>query len=663
MRSALRDTVDRWRYPRLRRTGVAGFAPRAGIPRAGFETTCVDVGTWAQKSGSHTEAANAEAEDIQRWYPELLLGAEAIAAGRLRFLNLDSCDLGQPMGWNRDHECGRSAPLVFSAAVDYRDFARVGDAKLVWEPNRHHQLVVLGRAFRASGNLRYAVAALEQLESWLTECPFGLGMNWRSPLELAVRVVNWVWALDLIRPSGLLDGPRWTRLLHAVYLHLWEVTRKYSQGSSANNHRIGEAAGVFIAASYFPDLPGAPGWVAHAREILESEIVAQTYGDGGSREQALGYQVFVMQFFLLAGLAARRTGNDFSATYWKRLEKTFTFAAALLEGGDAPPMFGDGDDGYVLNLGGRAGDLRAWLPVAAVLFARADLKAVAGVYSECAQWLLGADGRACFGRLTLPTAERRVVSRSLPESGYYLLQYGRAGERDRISVLFDCGALGLGPLAAHGHADALSFTLRVFGVDVLVDPGTYDYFAYPEWRHYFRSTRAHNTVEIDGTDQSVMAGPFMWGSRAQATCVSWDPDECGGCVVGEHDGYARLPDPVVHRRTLELDGARRELTLEDEIRAAGHHELAIYFHFAEHCAVRLTAPRQVAIDVGAGNATLVLDPHLNLEILCGCVEPKGGWVSRGYHRKVPATTIVGRCASDGPVTLTCRVEMGTSNVD
>lgn len=55
-------------------------------------------------------------------------------------------------------------------------------------------------------------------------------------------------------------------------------------------------------------------------------------------------------------------------------------------------------------------------------------------------------------------------------------------------MVFDCGLLGMEPLAGHGHADALSFALRAFGSDVLVDPGTYDYFSYPTWREYFRST-------------------------------------------------------------------------------------------------------------------------------------------------------------------------------
>ena len=652
MHSALRDVLDRYRFRRLRRTAVQRSV-LSGDWRPAFAVTDIPVGAWSVPQGnSSSESAG------QNWVRPLLRQADEIAEGRLSFFDLESCDLGRPIGWNHDHSRNRSIPLRFAAAVDYRDYDAVGDAKLAWEPNRHHQFVVLGRAYRATGDERYAVAVCAQLTSWLEQCPFGLGMHWRSPLELAVRLINWVWALDLIRPSGCLDATLRARLLRSVSLHLWEITRKYSRGSSANNHRIGEAAGVFIAARYFQGLKDAERWTAEAREILCTEILAQTYPDGGSREQALGYQSFVLQFLLLSGLVGRQTRQDFPPAYWERLTRMFEFVAALLEGGDAPPMFGDCDDGYVLDLGQSEGAWRAWLSVAAVLCGRGDFRALAGAYSECATWLLGPAGRAQYDVLCVPAAEQPLASRAFPESGYYLLQHGRAGDAARISVLFDCGELGFGPLAAHGHADALSVALRAFDRDVLVDPGTYDYFTYPLWRDYFRSTRAHNTVEIDGVDQSVAEGPFMWGARARATCLSWRPSAAGGHVAGQHDGYTRLTSPVVHRRRLELDGPARTLTIQDELRARGPHEVAVYFHLAESWRVSRSEPQRVVLDSSVGQVEIALDPRLTLELRQGSERPPGGWVSRGYHRKVPAVTLVGRCAIEGDTSLICRVAMG-----
>jgi hypothetical protein len=164
-----------------------------------------------------------------------------------------------------------------------------GDAKVVWEPNRHHHLVVLGRAYRAFGDPRYAAAALRQIASWIDDNPFGYGMNWRSPLELGIRVINWVWALDLAR--DMVDRPRGIdeRVRETVWRHLREIAGKYSRGSSANNHLIGEAAGVFIGAAYFPDFPEASAWKEESREILSREILRQTYPTAapGSRRSGI----------------------------------------------------------------------------------------------------------------------------------------------------------------------------------------------------------------------------------------------------------------------------------------------------------------------------------------------------------------------------------------
>ncbi|MCH7872999.1 MAG: alginate lyase family protein, partial [Planctomycetes bacterium] len=571
-RTALRTPLDRFLLPRRQRPHMASSLVRADAKFEGaFRVSDMPVGAWSAAEPGSVEAG---------WRDRLTVRADAIAAHRLSYFDLEDHHHGDPIDWNRDHKAGIAAPMEFSPSIDYRDIQVTGDCKFVWEPNRHQHLVVLGRAYRATGNSRYAEAVAEQLESWLDQCPYGVGMNWRSPLELGVRLINWVWALELIRESGVIAGTLRTRLLESAALHVWEIARNYSRGSSANNHLIGEAAGVWVAAGYFDGLADAARYRKEAGAILQDEIFKQTFEDGGGREQAFGYQVFVIQFFLIAGLVARKRGEDFPKSYWDRLELMLEFVAAMLEGGARLPMVGDADDGYVLDLDNDPVDPRGWLCIGAEVFGREDWADIAGTGDEAVTWLCDT---ASGGNQRPAQAGVRLESRAFPQSGYYLLQSGRRHERDRISIVFDCGSLGYGPLAAHGHADALSFTLRAFGEDVLVDPGTYDYFSYPEWRAYFRSTRAHNTIVIDDLDQSEVSGLFLWERKARARCIEWAPSEGGGRIVAEHDGYTRLSDPVVHRRTLELDGPAGLITIRDEIVAHEEHDTAIYFHLAETC--------------------------------------------------------------------------------
>ena len=293
--SVARDISDRCLFPLRRRlrplsrvldNGRAGIVP-------GFRVTDVELGEWARDQAGQSE---------REWLKALLAEASQVAAHRLSFFDLRDQYLGDPIDWNRDHKSGKAAPMRYARSIDYRDFGIAGDCKFVWEPNRHQHLVVLGRAYLASGDIRYAMSIVEQMDSWLRQCPYGIGLNWRSPLELGIRLINWVWALDLIRESGVLDDDFRHRLLNSVYMHLWEISRQYSRYSSAGNHLIGEAAGVFIATSYLPYLRNARRWNALSQEILSEEITRQTYPDGGGREQALGYHFFILKFLLLAGI-------------------------------------------------------------------------------------------------------------------------------------------------------------------------------------------------------------------------------------------------------------------------------------------------------------------------------------------------------------------------
>jgi hypothetical protein len=129
-------------------------------------------------------------------------------------------------------------------------------------------------------------------------------------------------------------------------------------------------------------------------------------------------------------------------------------------------------------------------------------------------------------------------------------------------------------------------------------------------------------------------------------------------VCGEHDGYTRLDDPVVHRRTVELDGARRQVEIVDELVATGQHRIELRFHLGEQCQVKRLGPNLFEIAAGRGVVKLETDTRLEVRMDCGNREPIAGWVSRGYHRKVPAVTLTGQCEHTGGIHLHSRLTMG-----
>lgn len=632
----VRDSVDRLLASK-RRAPV----PAASVWRGG------PVDAWRGEIAGTLRAAGElpAVKGAEDWRARAIAAADALCAHRIRLFHLEDHPLGDPIRWNFDYLRNVPTPTKLAGEIDYRDVRETGDCKFVWEPSRHQHWVVLGRAYRLTGDVRYAREVLAQLDSWAEQCPFGYGMQWRSPLELGIRLISWVWALELIRPSGLIDAAHADRIVGLAYRHLWDTARKYSKFSSANNHRVGEAAGVYIGASYFAGLRDADRWRDEARRILIDEIFLQTHDDGFTREQASGYHCFSLEFFLLSALVGRRSGQEYPAGYWQRLGRMFEALAVMTEGGSLP-MIGDADDGYVLDAGGRL-ETDALLAVGAALFGRPDWKRSEQT-PESVYWILGEEG--CRSCETLATAGARanLTSKVLPSSGYYLLQSGERGGSDAVSVVVDCGEIGFGPIAAHGHADALSFGLRIGGQDVLVDPGTYDYFTYRAYRDYFRSTRAHNTIVVDGVDQSESLGLFLWGERATATCRSFEVGPQRTRFVGEHDGYRRLADGVMHRRTIELDGAGGELIVEDQLTGGpARHQAGLKLHFAEGCTVEPAGGGAYRILCGAVEVRLELSSGWSVSTVRGEEDPIAGWVSRGYHRKQASVTLTGVCEWQG----------------
>lgn len=588
--------------------------------------------------------------------------AEQILAGRYRIFHLTRCELGNPPQWNRDPLTGLTAPLRYARSLDYRDQRRVGNIKYLWEPNRHLHLPTLAQASALSGDPRFARAIRHHIESWIEQCPVGRGPNWASPLELAIRVINWSVAWQLLggEQASVLtgsDGRKFRdRWLGSVHRHVEAITANLSRFSSANNHLIGEAAGVWIASVTWPFWPQVREWGRQCRTVLEREIDAQNAPDGGNREQAVAYQQFVLDLLVLAGLAARAIGDDFSPPYWQRIEKMIEFLAALMDVAGNVPMIGDADDGLVVRLAPAEtwSPCRSLIATGALLFDRPDLAVKAGALDARTRWL-ERDADARFAELLARGPGRFEPRRCFAESGYYLL--GRDLETpEEIRLLIDAGPLGYLSLAAHGHADALSVVLSAGGREILVDPGTYAYHSDPAWRRYFRSTVAHNCAVVDEQDQSLQTGSFMWSRHASARCLAFEIAGARQRFAGEHDGYHRLRDPVRHLREVVFDQRLGTFEIADTFQCKGDHRIRRQWHFAEDLELEDLADG-VSILSGHFRITVVpLEPAAGRQLIRGGDATQGGWISRGFGCKEPCATLSWVTPISGTTTLRTRIE-------
>jgi hypothetical protein len=625
----------------------------------------------SQKFTSHElPPRDADARDLRFLPPfiaiapeHLTVAAERVLAGRYSFFDLDDCALGDPLQWNRDPLTQRVAGAKRASAIDYRDERVVGNIKYLWEPNRHLHLPLLAQAHALTGDPRYALAIQAQIDSWIEQCPEGFGPNWISPLELGIRLINWsiTWQLlgglrakPFVTPEGAAFRERW---LESIYKQARMVAGNLSRFSSANNHLIGEAAGVYVAASTWPFWPQLTEWGERCRKVLEEECHRQNAPDGGNREQAFAYQTFVLDFLLIAGLAARARGENFSPVYWRRLEVMVDFLAAMTDVAGRLPMIGDADDGHVVKLAPEPGfsPHLSQIATGAVLFNRPDLAAKAGALDGKTATLLGVEAVRRLAQLKQRGRNRPRPRLQFAESGYYLL--GTAFDTpDEVRLLVDSGSLGYLSIAAHGHADALSIVLGIGDREILIDPGTYAYHTDPAWRRYFRSTQAHNTVGIDGEDQSIQAGNFMWTNHAHARCIEFEAGSDLQRFVGEQYGYQRLQDPVVHRREIVFDARRQFIEVIDMLRCDGEHRARRAWHFAEDCQVERIG--QNGLHVTSGLTQVLFEPGEALDSVQlhrGGSPEQGGWISRRFGCKQPSTSAYWNSRISGVTVLRTRI--------
>jgi Heparinase II/III-like protein/Heparinase II/III N-terminus len=494
---------------------------------------------------------------------------------RLRF---NPRDAGPPdrmslPDWHFDPVHDRHPPRRFWSTVNYLH-ADCGDHKIVWELNRHQHWLALGRAYWLSNDRRYRARFCAELSSWLESNPPLTGINWASMLELALRSVSWIWSLHFFveDDGGVLDAhggdhEPWTvDLLLALDRQLTHVERNLSLYFSPNTHLLGEALSLYVAGRALPEFRASTRRANLGRSVLLAEMARQICRDGGHCERSAHYHRYACDFYILALVIARLT-HDPAAPDFERAVMDLARAARLLADDHGRlPHVGDDDGGVLFPIAGRASDdLRDTLAIAAALLGRPDL--AVGPAPEEALWMLGPQFQIGNSPFQIPHSQCQIPSAALPNMGYYISR-----SFDGSHLVIDGGPHGY-QNGGHAHADALSLTLTVRGMPLLVDAGTGCYTTDSAVRDRLRSSALHNTLTLDHHSQSTPAGPFHWLRVANGHVHRWCTNGRFDYFDGSHDGYS----PGSHRRrVLAIHGDL--LVVSDFVEAAGEHTAAVHWH-------------------------------------------------------------------------------------
>jgi len=508
----------------------------------------------------------------------ILVEAESICSHKFSLLGYERVDYGPKIDWHLDAVHGKRSPRRPWYAIDPFDFDQVGDPKITWELNRHQHLVTLAKAQCLDGEDRFSREAIEQWQDWQRENPYPTGLNWASGLEVAIRSLSWIWTWRLLAACDVLPSKFESELRRALALNGRHIELYLSTYSSPNTHLIGEAAALLFIGVLLPEVSAATRWRNTGWQILLREADRQVRSDGLYFEQSIHYHVYALDFLLHSKLLAGINRIASSAALDSTLERMLDILATLSYAGP-PPRFGDDDGGRVFDpRRNRAEHMTDPLAAGAVLFGRPDFKAAASGLREEMLWSLGAEGVRRFD--ALPAADCLEASRAFEPSKVIVMTSSKPPRR----LAINCGAPGTAS-GGHGHADLLSVELALDGNAWLIDPGALCFASSSDERDRFRGTAAHNTLQVDRLSQADPAGPFAWHGLPAAAIERWVAGKSFDLLIASHQGYCRLPNPVVHRRWIfHLKSAF--WLIRDLAQGNGVHQLDVFWHLAPECVPR-----------------------------------------------------------------------------
>lgn len=519
-------------------------------------------------------------------------------------------------------------PVKFDGPVDWTYAAR-GNPDWRWDLNRHVFFEVLGRAFWYTGDERYAAKFRELILDWSANNPARMDHpNWQSVFEVAFRSNVWVWAMYYFRSAYTFDLELWNVLLIGLLAH-GRFLYDHLELHVPNNHLLLEAKALAFLGILLPEFKDARAWRDRGLVLLEQQINEQVCLDGVHGERSTLYHRLIAGELLELLVLMENNKLPIPPSIAERFAKMVEFELALAKPDGSLPLLGDS----------AAADthLRFWASSGGPVFLKRNRIAPQfQVLQEADFWLLGKD------RIDAqpPESPTQAQSAAFPDGGYYLMKSGE-GARSHYLV-FDCGPFSLEAMPNHGHADALSIELCALGQTWLLDPGYYSTALGLDWRNFFRGTSAHNTVVVDGLDQSHLIDARRVYRPARATCLCWISNDEFDFVDGMHNGYERLAQPITHRRQI-LFAKPDYWVIVDVLEGTGLHNFDLYFHMPPGAHASLDRDSKVCHVANAGEVGLAIVPALsvnwNAEVIVGATDPIQGWTSFQSGEKTPAPVL------------------------
>lgn len=558
--------------------------------------------------------------------------SELILAGELKFFEHRWEKTGFPPNWFRNPITGALADRTchWSKLGDFG----YGDIKVIWEPNRFAFAFTLVRAFARTNDDRYAEAFWGAVEDWQQQNQPNCGVNWKCGQEAALRVMAFIFALNAFIESKVTTPDRVELMASLLHSHGMRIESNISYAlSQYNNHGISEAVGLWTLGLVFPEFKDSQRWREKGRRLLIKQTKDLIYCDGSFSQHSINYHRVMLHDLLWA----IRLGEINNESLPKAIIDKTIVAGKWLEkmivgtNGEAP-NYGSNDGALLFPLTScDCQDFRPVVQAIARLDPNNDLPFSSGPWDEESLWFYG---MSCLKKDQSEKKENREFSAE--QGGYFKFINNDSSLFVRCPKTFR---------HRPGQADLLHVDLWWKGENVALDPGTYSYNQAPPWDNGLTRTSVHNTVTVDGMDQSDRYGRFLmlpW-PKGRVNRQMHSDDRNVYYWEAEHDGYQRLKVSAIHRRGI-IRLPNDCWAVVDTVISKKNYPWEVHWLFPDvPYQIQEISGKIKRMKLEMQNGTysacyLSLNPKLNLDVARADKKSVRGWRSRYYSAKEPANS-------------------------
>ena len=540
---------------------------------------------------------------LERKYTEKELRALRQRAEEIMDYRLSSC--GMPHHF-ADHKVDWDLNPTFNK---YKEWT--------WQLSRHPFWTTLAEYYTATGDERAVAVWIDMISCWFDQALVpekaspGATHCWRT-IEAGIRMTGWSRQIAAFAKSPQVTDEFLARYFISIWEHGWRLRNNSTNG----NWLLMELHGLLRISLLYPFLNDAPEWKAYALKRLQEEFSRQVYPDGFQYELSTGYHGVVVHNYLDVFRLYEMLGLEKPEFIRSGLEKMFEMYMRLAMPTGVTPSLNDGANVSVSS----------WCRKALTLYPqRSDF-----------QWF------ATGGKKGTPPDYFSTV---FPWAGAVVFR--SSWGKDAVWGYMDGSPFG----HAHQHEDKLNFLLTAYGKEMLTEGGNYLYDS-SECRKYVLSTRAHNTIRIDGHEQNCRR-TYRWHDedinvKADVEFFTSAARDCARSAY--RNGYGPQQKPVAHDRTVlflkQEPGLAPFFVVVDRLTAPDDrpHTFEILWHL-EECNLEIGKGSFTGdFGNGIGLAACVSDPSLKITDMKGQHKPYfQGWMPiwiGGPHEQRPIPTPV-----------------------